>query len=599
MGQRTLDIISPQEVQSLPGLFLERVRRTPSATAYRYFVPTSHDRTNGKWDSMTWEEASRRVARIQGGLQKEGFKPGDRVAIMLRNCPEWVLFEQAALGLGLVVVPLYTNDRPDNVAYVLQDAGVKLLLLENPRELELLAPIRPQLQGLARILTLEPCAEETGYARLTALDDWAVAEAGEVTSLVEDKNALATLVYTSGTTGRPKGVMLSHYNILFNAHAGATPYNISREDVLLSFLPLSHMLERTLGSYIPMMCGSVVAYARSVQQLGEDLLSQRPTILISVPRIYEKVYNKIYTQLEGKSPFAQALFRKAVTVGWRRFQGKGSSLLWPLLKALVAKKVMARLGGRVRLAVCGGAPLSPAVAETFIGLGLNLIQGYGLTETSPIISGNPEDDNDPASVGIPLPGVEVKIGDQDELLTRSPCVMLGYWQNPEATAAIIDADGWLHTGDQARLENGHIYITGRLKEIIVLANGENVAPADLEAAIALDPLFEQVLVVGEGRPFLAALVVLDAGVWVNMAQSQGWDVRAPGILEQREVKQFMLDRIATLLCAFPRYAAVHGVALQLAPWCIEDETLTPSLKLRRNVILARNQARIDALYAGH
>ncbi len=595
MANETLDVISIEEAGNLPGLFQQRVKRTPAAIAYRHF-----DATQSRWVDFTWAESAQQIMAIQAALEKEDLEAGDRVAIMLRNCPQWVFFEQAALAMGLVVVPLYTDDRAENVSYVLQDAGVKLLLVEGDVTLLKLSPIRAQLQGLLRIVSVEVCKPSADFSRLTTLTDWQVFDETPSTVAALDIDALATLVYTSGTTGRPKGVMLSHRNILFNADAAVQQFPIYREDLLLSFLPLSHMFERTLGYYIPLMTGSTVAFARSVQDLAEDLVSQRPTILISVPRIYERVYNKIHTQVAGKSPFAQSLFRNAVETGWQRFQnGGGGGLRWPILKALVAKKIMDKLGGRLRLAICGGAPLSSEVAKTFIGLGLNLIQGYGLTETGPVISGNPENDNDPASVGVPLPGVEIKTGKNDELLTRSPSVMMGYWNNPEATQAMIDKDGWLHTGDKVRIENNHIYITGRLKEIIVLSNGEKIPPADMEMAITLDPMVEQALVIGEGKPYLSVLVVLESETWKTEAEAQGFDVSDPSVLNSKPVCKWILDRIAPQLKDFPGYAKVRAVTLLDTPWSIDDGTMTPTMKLRRTIIIEKNKDGIENMYKGH
>ena len=594
MSKHTLDVISMEESGSLPGLFLERARRSADAVAYRHY-----DADQNAWLELSWTEMAQQVAAARAALVEEGLKNGDRVAIMLRNCPSWVVFEQAAMSLGLVVVPLYTNDRADNVAYVLQDAQVKVLLVENEKSLRHLASIEPQLQGLVRLLTVEPCAMPDTYPRLACLPQWAHPGVADFQLADLDMDALATIVYTSGTTGRPKGVMLSHRNILFNIDAALKLFEIYREDVLLSFLPLSHTLERTVGHYLPMVCGCTVAYARSVQELGTDLLSQRPTLLISVPRIYENVYNKIQHQLLHKSPFAQKLFRTAVDVGWQRFQqGGGQGLRWWFLEKLVAKKLLAKLGGRLRLAICGGAPISAEVARTFIGLGLNVVQGYGLTETSPIISGNPIEDNNPASVGVPLPGIEVKIGENDELLTRSPSVMLGYWQNEEATEAIIDKDGWLHTGDQVRIQDNHIYITGRIKEIIVLSNGEKVPPADMELAITMDPLFDQVLVIGEGRAFLSAIVVLAPEIWLQVADHQQFDLNDPEILISKAVQRFVLSRIARALLDFPGYAKVRAVILRDKPWSVEEGTMTPTLKLRRKEIIKLHQAQIDELYEG-
>ena len=515
MSSSTLDVIQFERVGTLGGLLRERARRTPEGIAYRYY-----DQLDKQWKDISWKQTTDRVAQIQAALAGDGLQPGDRVAIMLRNCPEWVQFEQAALGLGLVVVPLYTNDRVDNVSYVLQDAGVKVLLLDGNHDLKALEEISSQLGGLVRILSLDETSTENQakYSRLLQFDPWIENsiqtyenKQPELQTYRADRDDLATIVYTSGTTGRPKGVMLSHRNILFNASAGVDRINVFREDVFLSFLPLSHMFERTVGYYIPMMCGSTVAYARSVQDLADDLVTIRPTILVSVPRIYERVYGKISAQLEHKSDLARSMFHKAVELGWHRFKNPNNSyLMWPLMKALVANKIMAKLGGQLRLAICGGAPLSHEIAKTFIGLGLTMIQGYGLTETSPIISANPVDDNDPDSVGPPLNGVEVMIGDNDELLARSPSNMLGYWNNQQASMNMIDNEGWLHTGDQAKIENKMIYITGRLKEIIVLSNGKKVPPADMELAISIDNLFDQVMIVGENRPFLSAIVVLNS-----------------------------------------------------------------------------------------
>ncbi len=594
MEKGTLDVISVETAGSLPGLFQERVRRTPEAIAYRHY-----DSAQSRWEDFSWQESARQVTAIQLALENEGLVAGDRVAILLRNCPQWVFFEQAALGLGLVVVPLYINDRAENVAYVLQDAGVKLLLVEGAAVLKQLSSITAQLQGLVRVVSVEVegCEPVLGFARLVTLADWQIFDQTPNVLPVLDVDTLATLVYTSGTTGCPKGVMLSHRNILFNVAAALEVYTIYREDVMLSFLPLSHMFERTLGYYIPMMVGCRVAFARSVENLAEDLVSQSPTILISVPRIYERVYNKIHTQVAAKSSFAQGLFNSAVEVGWKRFnEGGGGGLRWPVLKTLVANKIMAKLGGRLRLAICGGAPLSPEVAKLFLGLGLNLIQGYGLTETSPIISGNPETDNDPASVGVPLPGVEVKIGDNDELLSRSPSVMLGYWNNPEATAAVIDAEGWFHSGDKAQIKNRHIFITGRLKEIIVLSNGEKVSPADMEMSICLDAVIEQALVIGEGKPYLSLLVVLAPESWATEAVAQGFDVKA---LSDKNIHQWMLGRIADRLKKFPGYATVRAVSLLAKPWNIEDGSMTPTMKLRRTTIIAQNQTAIEKMYEGH
>lgn len=593
--------ITPEEAVTLSGLFQERIRRTPQRLAYRYY-----DTSDETWKDLTWAEAGEQAARWQLALSGEDLQPGDRVAIMMQNCPSWVMFEQAALANRLVVVPLYTQDRAANVAYILQNAGVKLLAIGNQEHWNTLQGVREQLGLLNRIISLEH-VDTAGQQdpRMKTAGAW-LPDRGKLDNVQRNGNALATIVYTSGTTGRPKGVMLSHHNILWNAYRSSQTVDCGPDEVFLSFLPLSHTLERTGGCYLPMVLGAAVAYNRSIPQLAEDLQLIKPTVLISVPRIFERVYNKIQTGLEEKSSLARALFRLAVDTGWSHFeylQGRGpwrpALMLWPLLNKLVATKVMEKLGGRMRFAVVGGAALPVRVARLFIGLGLPMIQGYGLTETSPVICVNRVEDNDPASVGVLLKDVEAQNGPQDELLVRSPGVMLGYWANEQATSEIIDSDGWLHTGDKARIENGHIYITGRLKEIIVLANGEKVPPADLEMAICMDGLFEQAMVVGDDHPFLAALVVLNPQRWAALARRMNLDPDDPQSCNSGQVREVILERIAEQIVSFPGYARIRAVSCQLEPWTIENGLITPTLKLKRNEVCNRFRADIDGMYNEH
>ena len=377
-------IITPEQAGTLSGLFHERVQRTPDAPAYRYF-----DAGKDAWATLSWSETAEQVARWQAALAGEDLQPGDRVAVMMQNCPEWVMFEQAALANGLVVVPLYTQDRAENVAFILQNAGVKLLIIGKQEHWDSLHGVLDQLGFLNRIVTVEHIDTEVDQeSRLRTLGEW-LPDRAEPVRVAWDKDALATIVYTSGTTGRPKGVMLSHYNILWNSYGSLQIVDCKPDELFLSFLPLSHTLERTGGYYLPMMAGAAVAYNRSIPQLADDLLQVKPSIMISVPRIFERVYNKIQAGVQEKPALARALFHHTVATGWRRFEYRQhrarwspSLLLWPLLNALVAKKVMQKLGGRMHLAVVGGAPLPFEVARLFLGLGLPMIQGYGLTETS-------------------------------------------------------------------------------------------------------------------------------------------------------------------------------------------------------------------------
>ena len=601
MTTSTEHIIKPEQAVTLYGLFLERVKRTPDAIAYRNFNVQQE-----AWASYTWSQMRDEIARWQAALLRENLVAGDRVALMLRNCPQWVMYEQAAMSLGLVVVPLYTVDRPDNIAYIVKDAGVKVLLFETGEQWQALKTVSEQMDSVQRLVSLEKC-DANGDARLQCADEWLPAQATLRAERERKRDEMATIMYTSGTTGKPKGVMLSHHNIVHNAYGGLLTFPIVPADLWLSFLPLSHAFERTAGYYMSMMAGGSVAYARSIPLLAEDLKIIRPTILVCVPRIFERIYNAIHAKLDAASPLRHKLFTLTVDVGWDRFeyqQGHGKwtpkMLLWPLLKKLVADKVMAQLGGRIRLSISGGAALPPKVSRLFIALGLPLVQGYGLTETSPVVSVNRVENNHPSSIGLPLDSIKVRIGEQNALMVKGPCNMLGYWNNEEATRAMIDADGWLNTGDTASIgDTGHIYITGRLKEIIVMSNGEKVPPTNMEEAIMRDNLFDQVMVFGEGHPYLVALAVVNPEGWKHFADHIGVDAGKPEALLDAGVQAQAIKHIAAQIHEFPGYAQIHRVLLLSEPWSIENGLLTPTLKIKRAQVVSRFANEIKQLYEGH
>jgi len=590
------DYISPESCGSLPGLFLERVTKDPDGIAYSWY-----DKMAETWQTISWRAMAATVCRWRASLQKEDLQAGDRVAVMLPNCLEWVAFDQAALSLGLIVVPLYANDRPENIAYILQDTETKILLCPGPHYRQHLSPALDRLTGLQRIVTIDFCQTPGETTKIACISNW-LADSSPNDSYSPTPHQTASVVYTSGTTGLPKGVMLSHRNILDNSYAALQCMDIYPSDTFLSFLPLSHMLERTVGYYLPMMAGSSVAFARSIPDLAEDLMMVKPTVMVAVPRIFERVHAGIISKLAAKPKPLAALFRRAVKTGWQSFlyrQGRGpwsiSLLFRPLLDLLAGKQVRDKLGGRLRVVITGGAPLSAEISQFFIALGLPLYQGYGLTETSPVVSANRPDDNRPEGVGKPLRGIEVKIGDEQELLVRGSCVMQGYWKNNQATARTIDADGWLHTGDKASLEDDHIRITGRLKEIIVLSNGEKVALTDMEMAIGMDPLFEFNVVIGEGRPFLAMIGVLNRELWQELAAQLGVSAE-PESLKLPKVHGAILARTEKLLSRFPGFVYIKEVSLSLTPWTVENGILTPTLKLKRGVIEKRMKEDIDKMY---
>jgi len=593
------DVISPEQVGTLHGLFLERVRRSPDKTAYRYFQ-------QDVWRDISWREMQSEVARWQAALAELQLQPGDRVAIMLRNCPQWVMFDQAAMSLGLVVVPLYTVDRPDNIAYIVNDADVKVLLFETGEQWRELSSVREQLGGVKKFVIID-WITDINEPRLQSANDFLPNSAQLLAAPPCTSDQLASIIYTSGTTGRPKGVMLSHNNMLSNAHSCLDTFVVRGDDLFLSFLPLSHTFERTLGYYLTIMTGSTVAYARSIQLLSEDLQTIRPTLLISVPRIYERVYSAIRAKLDEGSPIKRALFTLAVDTGWARFlheQGRGSweitFLLWPILQKLVAQKILDKLGGHMRVALSGGAALAPEISRVFVGLGLPILQGYGLTETSPVIAGNHLENNFPDSVGQPIRDVQVRIGPNNELQVKGPNVMLGYWNNPEATSAMIDADGWLSTGDTVGIsETNHIYITGRIKEIIVMSNGEKVPPTDMEQAIMRNNLFEQVMVYGEARPYLVTIAVVNPDAWIKFANELGITADMPESLNDSRVQTKVLEQISGNLLAFPGYAKVVRVLLLQEPWSVENGLLTPTLKVKRAKVFEKYEVEIAKLYEGH
>ena len=540
---------------------LEQYRANPQILLYRQY-------TDNAWRDYFARDVAALAARWQQAFRNAGYEPGDRVALCLKNGADWVAIDQAALGLGLVVVPLYADDNPENLAWCLNDSGARLLVLENPRLLDALTRALPSLPAIV-------CLHGDAPAPAISVSRWLPENGGMFEALDLDENTLATLVYTSGTTGRPKGVMLSHRNILGNVAAALEVVSLHPGDVLISVLPLSHMFERTCGYYVPLKAGVPVAYTRSINQLAEDLAFLKPTVMVAVPRVFQRFLARVEQALAA-SPLKRALFSLTVALGWRKFEGRAGKVeqsLFRLLQPRVAGPVLNRLGGRLRLAVVGGAPLELRVARSFIGLGLSMLQGYGLTEASPVVAGNREHDNDPVSVGAPLPGVAVRVNEAGELLVRGPSVMLGYWHSPQATAAVLDAEGWLNTGDLAEIRAGKIIIKGRTKDILVLSNGEKVSPQDAEMALLDDPLFEQVMLVGEGRAYLVLLAVT-----------------------QESDERTLIKHAKARLKSFSRWVRVRRVIALREPWTLAEGLLTTTLKVKRNAVYDKYRERIESVY---
>ncbi|NHZ32693.1 AMP-dependent synthetase/ligase [Massilia rubra] len=593
-------------LRTLAELFSWRVKHTPLANAY-----LRYDDTGERWMPISWQAIGDQVERIVHALAGLRLGRGARVAILLPNGIDAVAVDQAALALACVPVPMHALDNPASIAYILADSEASVLVAQSYAQWQAIAAVGMALPALRQVVIMDAAGLAPAVGAecpVLAFQDWLIARADGQAGLREAPrhDDLAALVYTSGTTGKPKGVMLTHDNVLENVKATMQRVAPRADDVFLSFLPLSHTFERTAGYYLPIASGSCVAHSRSASRLAVEMKAVRPTILISVPRIYERVHGAIEAKLAA-SALKLRLFAMAQSVGWRRFcraqqlavpDGAPAwldELLWPLLDKLVASNIRAQFGGRLRLAVSGGAALPQAIARCFLALGVPVLQGYGMTETSPVVAANGLDDNDPATIGRALAGVEVRIGEMQELQVRGRSVMRGYWKREADTAAAF-VDGWLRTGDQAVIENGRLRILGRIKEIIVTSTGEKIAPSDLEQAITASPVFEQAYAFGDNRPFIACVVVLSQAGWAAMAAELKLDPEAADSLHAPAAAALALKRIRELTKGFPHYAQPRAVALTRTPWTSENSLLTPTLKLKRLNLANHFATDIERLY---
>ena len=593
-------------VRVLPELLTHHMEKRPDLPLFTFWLPTEKT-----WKTINVKETVEQITRWRHALVKEGLTKGDRCAMLLPNGINAILFDQSVLANALVPVPLHAVDTAGSSSYIINDSGAKLLVTGRLNRWEAIRDTEDHPALKTVVITGEPVqAHQDGDVRVVGLDQWLTEGSGTELPAGPEPQDLAALVYTSGTTGKPKGVMLTHRAILANVTGVLQNICPEPEDVWLSFLPLSHTFERTTTYYTAMGFGNRVAFNRNIGLLADDLKVIRPTILMSVPRIYEKVYDKIQDALVKKPAFVQKLFHTAVDVGYRRFcrenglpvQGGFLSLFDPLIAGFLDKKVGAGIrgifGGRPRIFISGGAAFNPEVSRTFLGLGINILQGYGMTETAPIMSVNKVGDNHPQTVGPALVNIEVRVGENDELQMRGPSLMNGYWNRPADTKAVFTEDGWLRTGDQADIfSDGHIRIKGRIKEIIVTSTGEKVPPADLEQALESDHLVSQAMVVGENRPYIAALVVLNAQEWKKLATELKLDADDSLSLETRAARQAVLRRVKAAAAGFPNYAVPRQVRLFLEPWSIENGLMTPTLKLKRGPMRIRFADAIESLYA--
>jgi long-chain acyl-CoA synthetase len=593
----------PTEYSALPRCFLDALDRFPSPRAQSYRTPSG-------WQTISSEELLRRIAGVAKALTELGVGSGDRVGVFAPNCPEWHVADFAIQGVGGVTVPVYFHESVDRIAYILKDSGARVVFTSGEEQARKIAECRPNLPELEQVISVAPPADLHGEslrydALIAATGDAEITEyrrrAAEVTP-----GQLATIIYTSGTTGEPKGVMLSHANLSSNALDGAAGYEMTPSDVGLSFLPLAHVYERTMD-YAFFFHGVPIAYVEQMETVQQALLEVHPTVMGAVPRFYEKIYANVIEQGHHATGIKRKIFDRAIRVAgkavpWRAY-GKGASLglrlQWDVADTIVYSTVRAGLGGRIRLLTAGGAPLAPELAEFFWSVGLPVFQGYGLTETSPIVTANSPRSNKIGTVGRPIPDVQVRIADDGEILVKGPCVMQGYYHKPDATNEVLAADGWFSTGDIGRLDGeGYLIITDRKKELLKTAGGKFVAPAPIENLLKTSPYIANAMVVGDKHKFVSVLVVPNFATIASGARDAGRDVQTPGqMLSDPWVRDLIAHEIERVTPSLAQYEKPKRFALLEKDFTYGDGALTYTLKLKRRVIEERYQDIIARMYA--
>lgn len=595
------------DFKTLPQMLEHTLATKPDKEGYRYY-----DYEQEKWTSVTWREFGERVMRWRKAFAAMNLKRGDRVAMLLINSLDALTFDQAALANALVPVPLHAIDTPESAAYIMSDSGCRFLVTTTKARWNAIFHSDTPVPTLEQVVFTTEEEGQSNSAQYCGVKKWL--DRGNNIS-VDDlpqgpgEEDLAAIVYTSGTTGRPKGVMLTHRAVLSNVQDIAKEMPLDDEDLFLSYLPLSHTFERTATYYNCVAHGATLVFSRGPMQLAEDFKDIHPTVMCSVPRILEQFYAKIQSKYAIAGHSAQVMTERVVAAGWRDFcrandlplEADGLPEMDAIIKSLyfdqVAQPVRELFGPRFKYIVSGGAALNGMVAKFFCALGLNIRQAYGLTEYSPVISMNGMTGNHPATVGMPLARCQVRAGDNEELQVYGPSMMKGYWNLPKETAETFTEDGWLRTGDQVDLsDGGRVKIKGRIKEIIVTSTGEKICPVDVEFAIQEDHLFEQVMVVGEGRPYITALVVVNDMLFRLLCQEVGITPDSPALNRCRDLRAKIVKRVRQAAKHFPQYGVPRNVYILRKHWTAEDGLLTPTMKLRRRQIAERFANEIEELY---
>ncbi len=563
------------------------------------------ERCDGAWKPVSGAQARSDAAALSNALKSLGVVKGDRIALISENRPEWLIADIGIMAAGAISVPAYVTNQVSDHLHILGDSGAKGAIVSGPALARNLLPAAREA-GLDFIITMAPLDGDMGGPAIHLWSDLLGAQDGTAPATPDlsaiSRTDTACLIYTSGTGGTPKGVMLSHGAILSNckgAYHLLLGFRLD-DEVFLSFLPLSHSYEHTAGLMFPLSINAEIYYAESIDKLAANMEEVKPTIMTAVPRLYETMYGKIIRGVQQKGGLSEKLFMKAVATGRKKYEGTrlslGESLIDPVLTKLVRKKVAGRFGGRLKAMVSGGAPLNYEVGVFFKALDVELLQGYGQTESAPIISCNPPANNKMRTVGPPFVDIDLKIADDGEILVRGELVMQGYWNNPEATAEAI-SDGWLHTGDIGELdEHGHLKITDRKKDIIVNSGGDNIAPQRIEGFLELQPEIAQSMVYGDRKPNIVALIVPQQEFASDWAKANGKKPDMAALVEDADFRKAIsaaIDRVNTDMSVIER---VRKFILTAEPFTTDNGMMTPSMKIRRHVIRKNFGDALEALY---
>ncbi|MDH5183826.1 MAG: AMP-binding protein, partial [Gammaproteobacteria bacterium] len=581
--------VAPEATKTLDGLFFDRVRRMSACVAYK-----EYDKKRREWRGVSWAGLGLEMTRWRGALEREQFKPGSRVAVMLESSKDWVVFEQAAMVLDLIVVPIFPNETPENVAYILRDSGCEAILIQDIHAWDRLGSIHSVIDNIRLIILLsvrdeeEEQVKELPEKRLVIAKDWLPVEGGPLHERSADTNAICTIVYTTGTTGLPKGVMLSHLNILTNARAMLNMLAVRHSDTILSHLNFAHIVERTCSYYMPMIAGAVTAFARHQENFDRDLVDLDPSILVTESHFLTRLSRKVEQELEEHVFIDRMLFKLAVRAGWANFEQEQKRItfhplafLWPMLKGMASHAIMPKIiGKRLRRVIATGTPLSPQMAKLFLGLGVNVLQGYHITEAGGIISLNTVMENYAESIGLSLPSYKIKINEDGQMLLACDNGLsqgyMGRALDEDSSTFVADR---VNTGDKAEYHDKHLFMQGRIGEQIKI-NNRYYNPELIEAAIIGDSLFDYAYVSAEGEA-ICALVVLNRSLWNSVTSDAGLDPKDANNYNHEKTFDFIIGHLNTAVRNLPTAPEIKVFIVSDTSWSVDNGLLTPTLRPKR------------------